>query len=58
MQLYTVKEASELIKITEGTLRNWIYTGKIKAVKVHGATRIREQDLLDIIEPLEVKKGE
>ena len=58
MQLYTVKETSDLLKITEGTLRNWIYTGKIKAVKVNGATRIKEQDVLNIIEPLETKKGE
>lgn len=34
--LKTVREAAELIGLTEMTLRNWIYQGKIRAVKVGG----------------------
>ena len=57
-KMYTVEEAAEWLSLNKRTLYNWIYLGKIKAVKINGATRIREQDLLDIIEPLETKKGE
>ena len=57
-KLYTVDDAAEMLSLSKRTLYNWIYEGKIKAFKVHGATRIKEQDILDIIEPLEVKKGE
>lgn len=57
-KLYTVEGAAEMLSLSKRTIYNWIYEGKIKAFKVHGATRIKEQDILDIIEPLETKKGE
>lgn len=55
--LYTVKEAAEKLSMVEGTIRNWIYDGKLKAVKVGGSIRIPEEAIKEIIKPLEVREG-
>lgn len=56
MEMYTVQEAAELLKITEGTLRNYLSDGKIKHVKVFGNTRITKEELERHIKPVEVKR--
>lgn len=45
MKYYTVKEVAEMLKISEGTLRNYLSEGKIKHVKFMGNTRITEKEL-------------
>ena len=39
-KMYTVKEVAEKLKISEGTVRNYLSQGKLKYVKVFGNTRI------------------
>lgn len=54
-KFYTVKEAAEMLSLAHRTLYNWIYEGKIKAVKVGGATRIAEEEIKKMITPYEPK---
>ncbi len=43
---YTIKEVAEIYKVTEMTVRNWIYEQKIlKAYKMGDVVRIAESDL-------------
>lgn len=48
----TIKETSRIFNVSEMTIRRWIESGKIKAVKIVGSVRIEESE----IERL--KKGE
>lgn len=50
-KLYTVKEAAEKLKITEGTMRNYLSDGRVRHVKIFGNTRITEEELMRIIVP-------
>lgn len=45
MEMYTVKEVAELLKLSEGTVRNYLSDGKIKHIKVFGNTRITKEEL-------------
>lgn len=45
MKLYTVKEVAEILKVKEGTMRNYLSTGKIDFIKVLGNTRITQEEL-------------
>lgn len=51
-KLYTVQEVAEILKIAEGTLRNYLSAGKIAHVKVLGNTRITESELKKHIVPV------
>lgn len=43
---YTMKEVAEMFKVTEMTVRNWIYDQKIlKAYKIGRVVRITESDI-------------
>jgi excisionase family DNA binding protein len=45
-KLYTVKEVANILRITEGTVRNWIRLGDIQAIKISGILiRIPEEEL-------------
>ena len=33
MEMYTIKEVAEILKVTEGTVRNYLSDGKIKHIK-------------------------
>lgn len=48
----TIKETAKYFNVTEMTIRRWIDSGKLKAVKIVGTVRIEESE----IERL--KKGE
>ena len=48
----TIKETAIIFKVSEMTIRRWIESGKLKAVKIVGTVRINEEE----IEKL--KKGE
>lgn len=50
-KLYTVQEVAKLLKITEGTLRNYLSAGKVNFIKVLGNTRIKESELKRLINP-------
>lgn len=50
-KLYTVQEVAEFLKITEGTLRNYLSSGKVNFIKVLGNTRIKESELKRLVKP-------
>lgn len=47
--MYTVQEVAEILKVSEGTVRNYLTDKKIKFVKVLGNTRIMQEELDRII---------
>ena len=51
IRIYTVREAAKILKITEGTMRNYLSQGKIEYIKVLGNTRITQKELERLIGP-------
>mgnify|MGYP001336611191 CR=1 FL=1 len=51
LEMYTVKEVAEKLKISEGTIRNYLSSGKIKYVKFLGNVRITKEELEKHIKP-------
>ena len=53
-ELMTVGEVAEALRYTEGTVRHWIRTGKLRAIQVTGGReyRIRLPDFLAFAEGL------
>lgn len=49
-KLYTVKEAADLFKVDEQTVRNKIKRGEIKATKFGGLTRIYHYEIFNSLE--------
>lgn len=50
MKLYTIKEISEMFRVSEQSVRRWIKQGKLKAVRI-GNIRISEEELNSFIKP-------
>lgn len=53
MTLYTVQEVASILKVTEGTMRNYLAAGKINFIKVLGNVRITQEELERHIKPVE-----
>ena len=51
IRIYTVREAAKILKITEGTMRNYLSQGKIEYIKVLGNTRITQKELERLTAP-------
>lgn len=49
MNIYTVIEVAEILKLDIETIRRYIYAKKIKAYKVGKEWRIEEKDLIEFI---------
>ena len=49
MTIYTLQEASAIVKISERTLREYIKQGKLKAVKLGNYWRITEENLVEFM---------
>lgn len=49
-RLYRVREAAQILAISEPGLRKWIQRGVVPAVKIEGALRIDRRDLERLIE--------
>jgi excisionase family DNA binding protein len=47
----TVREAAALVRRAPGTIRNWIYTGRLPATLHVGRLLIKESDLLSLSRP-------
>ncbi len=47
--VYSVKEMNELTGIPIGTIRHWIYVGKLKKKKIGGKVYIYGQDMWDLL---------
>lgn len=43
--LYTIKEVSEALRISEGTLRDWIQYRRIPFVRIGRCIRFRQEDI-------------
>lgn len=56
-KMYSVKEVSEILGVTEGTVRNYLADKKINYVKVLGNTRIKESELKGLIKK-PIQKGD
>jgi excisionase family DNA binding protein len=58
-EIYTTREAASLIKVTTQTIKNYIYSGRLKAIKTPGGHhRIRRIDLKDVGFAVEEEKGQ
>lgn len=57
MKLFKVKEIAEILGRSEGSVRNSITRGQIKAIKVLGSTRITQEEL-ERITGLKYKEAE
>lgn len=44
-QLYTIKEAAHILKVTKMTIYNWHAQGKIKIIYINDNPRITESEL-------------
>lgn len=44
-KFYTIKEASEMLGLTEQVVRNYIYLGKIEATKILNSTAISKEEM-------------
>ena len=51
IELYTLKETAQLLKITYPTALNYIKTGKIKAVRVGKHYLIKRDTLEELLDP-------
>lgn len=49
MTIYTVKEVSDILGITQITIREYIKQGKLKAKKIAGVWRITGESLRDFL---------
>jgi excisionase family DNA binding protein len=51
MRLLTVPEVAEMLRISEGTARDWVWKKRIPVVRISTRyIRVREEDVLDLIE--------
>lgn len=48
--LYTVEDASKILKVTKETIRSLIKSGKLGAFKINTRYRIKESDVLKFSE--------
>jgi len=47
--LMTVKEASEMLRLSKNTLNNWLSQGRIKRVKIGRRTFIARQEVENLL---------
>jgi len=50
MKVYTVEEIAEILKVSTFTVRNYIKSGKLKAINTGGAVRVSEENLKAFID--------
>jgi excisionase family DNA binding protein len=43
-QFFTITEVAHAVKVCDVTVRNWIASGKLRAVKIGGAVRITQAE--------------
>jgi excisionase family DNA binding protein len=51
MELLTVKETADLLRVSTVTVRRYIASGKLAAVRVGRNIRIRQEDVMGVVEP-------
>lgn len=53
-KMYRIREAAELLSVSEATIRRLINDGKLRALKVRGSLRIDENDLTSYLRSCKV----
>ncbi len=48
-KVYTIAEVAEYLKISEGTVYKLMRTGKLPTIKILGNTRIKESELIKLL---------
>jgi len=48
-RFYTIKEVAELLKVSDGGVRKWLKTGKLKGIKLGRIWRIKKSDLEEFV---------
>jgi excisionase family DNA binding protein len=48
-RFYTIKEVAELLKVSDGGVRKWLKTGKLKGIKLGRIWRIKKSDLEEFL---------
>jgi len=48
-RFYTIKEVAELFKVSDGGVRKWLKTGKLKGIKLGRIWRIKKSDLDEFV---------
>lgn len=48
-QLLKVKEAAKILGLSPSTIRNMLWDGRLRRIKIGGATRVRRQEIDDLI---------
>lgn len=57
-KIYTPKEARDFLKVSESTMKRMLKSGIIKAYKVSGQYRIWGREILRLVSPEAVVKGD
>jgi excisionase family DNA binding protein len=59
-RLYSPKDAAEYLQVQAATVRRWVRLGRLPASRLAGGPhfRIRESDLLNLLDPVERSEGE
>lgn len=57
-ELLTVDEAAERLRVTPGTLRNWLSAKRLEYVKIGRTTKIRESVLERLVDQHTVAAAE
>lgn len=50
LTFYTIQETADILKVTYRTIQNYIYSGKLKAVKLGKSYRISEASLREFMQ--------
>lgn len=48
-RFYTIKEVAELLKVSDGGVRKWLKSGKLKGIKLGRIWRIKKSDLDEFV---------
>ena len=46
-QFYSTKKVADLFDVTVETVRNWIDSGQLEAVKINGYWKVKRQSVID-----------
>jgi excisionase family DNA binding protein len=57
MELLTVAETAEALKVTTITIRRYIADGRLPAVRVGKGVRVRKEAVDQLLTPIEPKRG-
>ncbi len=55
-EVHTVREVADKLKVSERTVYSWIYSGRMQALKVGRAVRIKNSEVQRMLRPF-VQEG-